>query len=175
MRVALLLSGGVVADIDLAADQRLDAGLLRMLVELDGAREAPVIGQRDGGHLELGGAGSERGNAASPVEDRVLGVDVKVDELSQGPRSNHECRMPIRRADYVIPDLPKRRSKPDKTSLVIDREKVDRVKKILGATTLAAALADGINHDRRVALFDRIMREVGIGPGPNELARLRKP
>jgi hypothetical protein len=83
--------------------------------------------------------------------------------------------MPIRRADYVIPDLPKRRSKPDKTSLVIDREKVDRVKKILGATTLAAALADGINHDRRVALFDRIMREVGIGPGPNELARLRKP
>ena len=108
MRVALLLLGGVVADIDLAADQRLDAHLLRVLVELDGAREAPVIGQRDGGHLELGGAGSERGNAASPVEDRVLGVDVKVDELSQGPRSNHECRMPIRRADYVIPDLPKR-------------------------------------------------------------------
>jgi hypothetical protein len=81
--------------------------------------------------------------------------------------------MPIRRADYVIPDLPKRRSKPDKTSLVIDREKVDRVKKILGATTLAAALADGINHDR--PLFDRIMREGGIGPGPDGLDRLRKP
>ena len=67
--------------------------------------------------------------------------------------------------------------KPDRTSLVIDREKVERVKKILGTTTLAetvdAALEDVINHDRRAALLDRIMREGGIGPGPEELRRLR--
>jgi Arc/MetJ family transcription regulator len=70
-------------------------------------------------------------------------------------------------------------SKPDKTSLLIDREKVARVRKILGTTTLAetvdAALEDVINHDRRAALFDRIMRDGGIGPGPEELRRLREP
>jgi hypothetical protein len=75
--------------------------------------------------------------------------------------------------------MAKQISKPDKTSLVIDREKVARVKKILGTTTLAetvdAALEDVINHDRRAALLDQIMREGGIGPGPEELRRLREP
>ena len=84
MRVALLLLGGVVADVDLAADQRLDAGLLRVLVELDGAGERAVVGESDGGHLELGGAGGEVRDPAGPVEDRELGVDVEVDERCLG-------------------------------------------------------------------------------------------
>jgi Arc/MetJ family transcription regulator len=75
--------------------------------------------------------------------------------------------------------MAKQISKPDKTSLVIDREKVARVKKILGTTTLAetvdAALEDVINHDRRMALLERIKRDGGIGPGPEELDRLRTP
>jgi Arc/MetJ family transcription regulator len=70
-------------------------------------------------------------------------------------------------------------SKPDKTSLVIDREKVARVKRILGTTTLAetvdAALEDVINHERRMQLLEQIKREGGIGPGPEELRRLREP
>ena len=70
-------------------------------------------------------------------------------------------------------------SKPDKTSLVIDREKVARVKKILGTTTLAetvdAALEDVINHERRMSLLERIKRDGGVGPGPEELRRLREP
>jgi len=70
-------------------------------------------------------------------------------------------------------------SKPDKTSLVIDREKVARARSILGTTTLAetvdAALEDVINHERRMSLLERIKREGGIGPGPEELDRLRKP
>jgi hypothetical protein len=41
--------------------------------------------------------------------------------------------------------------------------------------TVDAALEDVINHDRRMALLDRIMREGGIGPGPDELRRLREP
>jgi len=69
-------------------------------------------------------------------------------------------------------------SKPDKTSLVIDREKVARVKRILGTTTLAetvdAALEDVINHERRMQLLEQIKREGGIGPGPEELRRLRE-
>jgi Arc/MetJ family transcription regulator len=63
--------------------------------------------------------------------------------------------------------------------LVIDRDKLARVKKILGTTTLAAtvdaALEDVIHHDRRMALLERIKREGGIGPGPEELRRLREP
>jgi hypothetical protein len=70
-------------------------------------------------------------------------------------------------------------SKPDKTSLVIDREKVERAKKILGTQTIAetvdAALEDVIKHDRRMALLERIRREGGIGPTPEELRRLREP
>ena len=52
--------------------------------ELDRAGERAVVGERDGGHLELGGAGRERGDPARPVEDRVLGVDVEVDEIGHG-------------------------------------------------------------------------------------------
>jgi hypothetical protein len=70
-------------------------------------------------------------------------------------------------------------SKSDKTSMVIDRDKVERVKKILGTQTLAetvdAALGDVINHDRRMSLLERIRREGGIGPSPEELRRLREP
>jgi hypothetical protein len=75
--------------------------------------------------------------------------------------------------------MAKQISKPDKTSLVIDREKVARVKRILGTTTLAetvdAALEDVINHERRMQLLEQIKRDGGIGPGPEELRRLREP
>jgi hypothetical protein len=75
--------------------------------------------------------------------------------------------------------MAKQISKPDKTSLVIDREKVIRVKKILGTTTLAetvdAALEDVINQERRMGLLEQILRDGGIGPGPEELDRLREP
>jgi hypothetical protein len=70
-------------------------------------------------------------------------------------------------------------SKRDKTSLVIDRQKVERVKKILGTRTLAetvdAALEDVINHDRRMSIMERIRRDGGIGPPPEEVRRLRRP
>ena len=89
MRVALGLEGRVVADVDLAADERLDALLRRVLVVLHRAGERPVVGEPDGGHLELGSPSRERGDPAGPVEDRVLGVDVQVDEgrLGQGVSS----------------------------------------------------------------------------------------
>ena len=99
MRVALLLAGRVVADVDLAADERLDSLLLRVLVELDGARERAVVRERDGRHLELGRAGGEVRDPAGPVEDRELGVD-------PGDRGFAEQRLDLaeegrRRADAV--------------------------------------------------------------------------
>ena len=52
-----------------------------LAVELDRAGERAVVGERDGRHLELGRARRERRDPARPVEDRVLGVDVEVDEV----------------------------------------------------------------------------------------------
>ena len=80
VRVPLGLGAAVVADVDLAAENRLDSVLSGLPVELDGPSERAVIGEPDGGHLELSGASREGGNPAGPIEDGVLGVDVKVDE-----------------------------------------------------------------------------------------------
>jgi hypothetical protein len=71
-------------------------------------------------------------------------------------------------------------SKPDKTSLVIDRKKVAEAREILGTTTLAdtvdAALDEVIALAARRRLVDRIRRSKtgGIGPTPDELRRLRR-
>jgi hypothetical protein len=80
VRVALRLRAAIVGDVDLAADNRLDSLLSSFAVELDSTGERTVIRERDRGHLELGRAGGKVGNAARSVEDRVLGVDVQVDE-----------------------------------------------------------------------------------------------
>jgi len=78
--VPLGLSLAVVADVDLAAENRLDSGLTGLAVELDGAGERAVVGEPDGRHLELGRPSRERRYPARPVKDRVLGVDVKMNE-----------------------------------------------------------------------------------------------
>ena len=106
VRVALLLRLAVVGDVDLAADDRLDAVLLRLAVELDGAGQAAVVGEADGRHLELCGARGERRDAAGAVQDRVLGVDVQMDEgrlrHSVGQSTNPVRRSPsARRAGPV--------------------------------------------------------------------------
>ena len=75
--VALRLGVAILGDVDLAADDRLDACPLRVLEELNGARHRAVVGEADRRHLELGGAGDEVGDPAGPVENRVLGVDVQ--------------------------------------------------------------------------------------------------
>ncbi len=82
MRVALLLGAPVVGDVDLAADHRLDARPLGGLEELHRPGHRAVVGERDGRHLELGGPLDEVRDPAGAVEDRVLGVDVEVDERS---------------------------------------------------------------------------------------------
>ncbi|MGH3041314.1 MAG: hypothetical protein ACRDNG_06200 [Gaiellaceae bacterium] len=72
-------------------------------------------------------------------------------------------------------------SKRDKTSLVIDREKVAEAREILGTKTLAetvdAALDEVIALAARRRIMDRIRKSKtgGIGPSPAELRRLREP
>ena len=75
--------------------------------------------------------------------------------------------------------MAKQISKRDKTSLVIDRAKASRVQKILGTKTLAAtvdaAFDEVIGLDGRRRIMDRIRRDGGIGPSPEEVRRLRAP
>lgn len=63
--------------------------------------------------------------------------------------------------------------------MVIDRAKVAQAQDILGTKTIAdtvdAALDEVIRLQKRRQLMDRIRREGGIGPGPDELRRLREP
>ena len=77
------------------------------------------------------------------------------------------------------PAMPKKISKPDKTSMVIDRAKAEKVRKVLGTKTLAAtvdaALDEVLALDARRRLLDRIRRDGGIGPSPEEVRRLRAP
>jgi Arc/MetJ family transcription regulator len=75
--------------------------------------------------------------------------------------------------------MPREISKPDKTSMVIDRAKAEKARKVLGTTTLAstvdAALDEVLRLDARRRLMDRIRRDGGIGPTPDEVRRLRAP
>ena len=63
--------------------------------------------------------------------------------------------------------------------MVIDRAKIERVKEILGTTTIAdtvdAALDEVIALAGRRRLLERIRREGGIGPSLAEIRRLREP
>jgi len=70
-------------------------------------------------------------------------------------------------------------SKSDKTSLVIDREKVAKAKSVLGTKTIAqtvdAALDEVLRRDARRQLNEYVRKRGGIGPTPEELRRLREP
>jgi hypothetical protein len=70
-------------------------------------------------------------------------------------------------------------SKTAKTSLVIDHGKADEVRGILGTKTLVetvdAAFDEVIRLAARRRVMERIRRDGGIGPGPEELRRLRAP
>jgi hypothetical protein len=63
--------------------------------------------------------------------------------------------------------------------MVIDREKVAEARQILGTKTIAdtvdGALDEVIRLGKRRHLMDYIRERGGIGPGPEELRRLRTP
>jgi hypothetical protein len=72
-------------------------------------------------------------------------------------------------------------SKPDKTSLVIDRDKLARARKILGTSTLAATVDGALDEVIRLEARRRLLKRIetsktgGIGPTPEELRSLREP
>ena len=99
VRVALRLHPTVVGDVDLAPDDRLDSALAGLAIQLDDPRQRPVVGERDGRHLEPLRLLHERRNPARPVEDRVLGMDVQMNERRG---VSHGRAIVLRRSDSRI-------------------------------------------------------------------------
>jgi Arc/MetJ family transcription regulator len=73
----------------------------------------------------------------------------------------------------------KQTAKSGKTAIAIDRRKVDQVQRILATGTMAetvgAALDEVLDLAARRRILERIDRDGGIGPDPDELRRLRAP
>jgi hypothetical protein len=74
---------------------------------------------------------------------------------------------------------PEKISPLGKTSLRVDREKIEEARRLLGTSTIAdtvdAALDEVINLARRRRVMTRIRKDGGLGPSPDELRRLRTP
>ena len=75
------LEAGAGGDVDLAADDRLDAGGHRLLVELDGAEHVAVVGDRQGRHAAFLGALDQVADLDGAVEEAVLAVQMEMDEI----------------------------------------------------------------------------------------------
>jgi hypothetical protein len=71
-------------------------------------------------------------------------------------------------------------SKPDKTSLAIDRQKAGEVREILGTKTLVETVDAAFDEVIRLAARRRVLERIersqtgGIGPTPEELHELRR-
>jgi hypothetical protein len=77
----LLVETVLRGDVGLDAEDRLDAGLLRLLVEPVAAVHVAVVGHRERGLPEALGLREQGFEFRGPVEHRVLGVHMQVDVL----------------------------------------------------------------------------------------------
>ena len=76
------------ADVEFAADDGLDAVFVGGVYEMHGAEDISVVGHGNGGHAEFLYALAELFHVAGAVEERVIGMEVQVDELGRGARSH---------------------------------------------------------------------------------------
>ena len=80
LRAAFATASG--RHVELAPEDRLDAGLLGCEVEIDRAEEVAMVGERDRREPELLRLRDELLELGRTVEQAVLGVDVQVDEVA---------------------------------------------------------------------------------------------
>ena len=76
----LLVESRLGSDVRLDTDDRFDSGLLGLVVELARAVHVAVVGHSDCRHLEARGLCEHRRDLGGPVEHRVLGVVVQMNE-----------------------------------------------------------------------------------------------
>ena len=80
IQAAGLIEAAARRDIALAADDRLDAGFLRRLIEFDRTKHRPVVGDRHGAHAFLLDVVHQPGDPARAVKQAVFGMQVQVGE-----------------------------------------------------------------------------------------------
>ena len=85
LRIRVLVTPASRRDIGLAPENGFHAHLSGSFVELEGADEIPVIRNRHRRHPLLRGQLDNVGKAAHPVEQRVLGVRVEMNERAVPP------------------------------------------------------------------------------------------
>jgi hypothetical protein len=105
-----LLAVAVDGDVGLDPEDRLDAELLRLQVELHRPEHVAVVGDRDGVHAEFLHALEQALDAVAAVEQRVLGVEVQMSEhrfaRRGGSRSvSHRSRPRERRSLREMPAI----------------------------------------------------------------------
>ena len=77
---AVVAKHAVLGHVELAADNGLDAGLVRLLVEFERAVHGAVVGDGHRRHVEFFGALDQVADADGAVEHGILGVDVQMDK-----------------------------------------------------------------------------------------------
>ncbi len=77
---------GGLGDVELAAEDGLDALLFGGVEEVHGAEDVPVVGHGDGFLADVVDVGEQLVDVAGSVEERVIGVEMEVRELG-GHRS----------------------------------------------------------------------------------------
>ena len=83
-RDAAVVPPVAVGDVDLAADDRLDALPARLVVERDGGEEIAVLGHRHRRHVEPLDLLEHLPDPAGAVEQRVLRMQMEVNEVGHG-------------------------------------------------------------------------------------------
>ena len=71
----------LLADVQLAAQDRLHSGFLGGIDELHRSEDVAVVGHGDGGHVEFLDAIDQLGGLAGAVEHGVIGVQMEMNEL----------------------------------------------------------------------------------------------
>ena len=101
---------GGIDDLDLAAEDRLNAGFFCRFVEGDGAEHVAVVGDGDRLHFRGGDPLDEVLHLHCAVQHRVLRMDVKVRELGLGhhpfgttKRRTRACSGTPRRVVFLVP------------------------------------------------------------------------
>lgn len=83
---AMLFETRGLHEVEFAADQRFYPGGFGGVVEGNGPVKIAMIGQREGGHLEIDRPLHEPVYPAGPVEQTIVGMDVEMNEVFVGRR-----------------------------------------------------------------------------------------
>src|SRR5258708_16760393 len=84
VRFFAAVMAAAVSNVDFAADDGLNVALAGFIEEIGGGEEIAMVGDGHGGHFLAGGFIQELGGFASPLEEAVIRVHGKMNELRLG-------------------------------------------------------------------------------------------